>query len=107
MFRTTSWERYVQWACDPSSAKEIRGAMLDVPICEMFDCDRVDNWLQFEDLEQSWLKLSKDMGIALPPLPLKHSSPIKGDFRDAYNHELASLVFTRFAADFERFWVRP
>ncbi len=107
VFRTTSWERYVQWACDPSSAKEIRGAMLDVPICEMFDCDRVDNWLQFEDLEQSWLKLSKDMGIALPPLPLKHSSPIKGDFRDAYNHELASLVFTRFAADFERFGYDP
>ncbi|MFC1849778.1 sulfotransferase family 2 domain-containing protein [candidate division CSSED10-310 bacterium] len=103
IFKSVSWPRYVEWACDPTAVPEISGAMLDMPISEMFDCDRVSYWLKFESLRTSWIKLSTDYDLPLPALGWLNASIRLGNFQEAYNAELASMVAKRFAADFERF----
>jgi hypothetical protein len=103
IFKSISWPRYVEWACDPSAAPEITGAMPDVPISEMFDCDRVSHWLKFESLRTSWAKFSKDCELPLPKLGWLNASIRIGNFQKAYDTALASMVAERFAADFVRF----
>ena len=103
MFKSVSWSRYVEWACNPTAVPEITGAMPDVPISEMFDCDRVNYWLRFESLRTSWLQFSTDCDLPLPALGWLNASVRLGNFQKAYNAELASMVAERFAADFRRF----
>ena len=103
IFKSIPWPRYVKWACDPGSAPEIKGAMLDVPISEMFDCDRVSHWLRFESLRNSWDKFSADCNLPLPKLDWLNASIRLGNFQSAFDAELASMVADRFAADFRRF----
>lgn len=38
IFKSTSWQRYVSWACNPNSVPEIQNALLETPITEMLDC---------------------------------------------------------------------
>jgi hypothetical protein len=103
IFKSVSWPRYVEWACDPSAAPEITGAMLDLPISEMFDCDRITYWLKFESLRSSWIKFVTDCDLPLSKLRWLNASVRLGHFRKAFNARLASMVTDRFAADFERF----
>jgi hypothetical protein len=103
IFKSISWETYVKWACDPKLVPEIQGAMFDIPITEMFDCDRVNFWINFESLNESWSDLSEFLQVDLPPLQHKQRSLNLGGFRDAYDESLAQLVAERFTADFERF----
>ena len=103
IFQSISWETYVKWACDPEVVPEIQGAHLDVPITELFDCDRVDFWINYESLNDSWADLSEFLHIDLPPLQHKQKSRNLGDFKDAYDDNLSRVVAERFAADFERF----
>ncbi len=103
VFRTTSWPRYVEWVCDPDSVPEIQNAMLDIPISEMFDCDRIDYWIRFESLIESWKNFGQEYGFDLPKLEIKQSSPDMGTMQNAYDQEMAAKVANRFAADFERF----
>ncbi len=77
--------------------------MLDLPISEMFDCDRVTYWLKHESLRTSWIKLSTDYDLPLPALVWLNASVRVGHFHKAYDAALASMVAERFAADFERF----
>jgi hypothetical protein len=103
IFRKTSWLKYVEWACDPSSVPEIKGAMLDVPISEMFDCDDVDRWLRFDSLVDTWQEFGEHYKLALPPLGVKQSSRDMGEMQDAYDQKTAEMVAQRFAQDFTRF----
>jgi hypothetical protein len=103
IFKSVSWPRYVEWACDPSATPEISGAKLDLPISEMFDCERVSHWLKFEFLKKSWIQLSTDCDLPLPTLGRLNASTWLGHFQQAYDADLASMVAERFAADFERF----
>ncbi len=103
IFKSISWETYVKWVCDPRSVPEIQGAILDVPITEMFDCDRVDFWIQFESLATHWSDLSGFLEVDLPALQHKQKSSDMGSFKHAYNKELAKVVADRFSSDFERF----
>ena len=103
IFKETSWPRYVQWACDPSSVPEIKKAMFDKPISEMFNCDEIDYWLCFESLEKSWREFGENHGFNLPELKVVRASRKMGHVHEAYNKELASMVASRFEADFIRF----
>jgi hypothetical protein len=103
IFKSVSWPRYVEWACDPSAAPEITGAMLELPISEMFDCDRVTYWLKFESLRTSFIKIASDCDLPLPKLPWLNASVRLGNFQKAFDARLASMVADRFIVDFERF----
>jgi hypothetical protein len=103
IFRSIPWPSYVRWVCDPLTVSEITGAMLDVPISEMFDCTRVSYWLRFESLRTSWQQFAADCNLPLPPLDWLNASIRLEDFRKAYNTGLAVMVAERFAADFKRF----
>ena len=103
IFKTTSWERYVDWVCDPASVPEIKGAMLDLPISEMFDCKMVDFWLRFETLDRSWTELQERFNLDFPPLRHNNASQPIEIFREAFDAVLAEKVACRFSADFDRF----
>jgi len=103
VFRTTPWHRYVKWVCEPGSVPEIQNAMLDVPIIEMFDSGQVAHWLSFESLTESWQELAEGLDLDLPSLQVKQASSFMGDYRDAYDGELAAMIAKRFAQDFELF----
>jgi hypothetical protein len=103
IFKSISWQRYVSWACNPDSAPEISGALLELPITEMLDCELITHWLDFEQLATSWRQLVEDTGLPLPELDWINRSVTMGASREAYDRELASMVAERFAADFIRF----
>ncbi len=103
IFKSVSWPRYVEWVCDPSTVPEITGAMLDIPISEMFDCERVSYWLKFESLMTSWQQFAADCNLPLPSLNWLNASIRLGNYHTAYNSGLAAMVAGRFAADFKRF----
>lgn len=103
IFKTIAWPRYVEWACNPSAVPGIQGANHEMPIAEMFDCRSIDFWLSYEELERSWRELAMQYGLPLPELGSINRSETKYSFNDAYDGELAKLVETRFAADFELF----
>ncbi len=103
IFKSVSWERYVDWVCQPDSVPEIRGATIDIPISEMFDCDAVDSWLCFETLDRSWAELGERLNLALPSLQRRNASRQTMGFQSAFNAAKAQRVATRFSADFDRF----
>ncbi len=103
IFKRVSWERYVDWVCEPSSVPEIQGANRDRPISEMFDCEAVDFWLCFETLDRSWTELGERLNLELPPLQRRNASRQSGSFRSAFDAALADRVADRFSADFDRF----
>lgn len=103
IFKTIRWPRYVEWACCPSAVPEIQGANHEVPITEMFDCRLVDFWLNYEELDRSWRELAMHYALPLPELGNFNRSETTFTFGEAYNDELADLLETRFAGDFELF----
>lgn len=103
IFRSTSWPRYLKWVCEPESVPEITGALLDVPITEMFDCDSVSYWLDFENLHESWQGLAKQYQLNLKTLEIDNASRYLGEFSQAFNEKTATKFAKRFAKDFERF----
>jgi hypothetical protein len=103
IFRSISWTRYVDWVCDPASAPEIGGALMDIPITEMIDVDTVDVWLDFHRLEQSWSALCDHLSIPSRPLAQLNQSIDHGDMANAYSPEMATRVAERFSQDFDYF----
>ncbi|MFT6958603.1 MAG: hypothetical protein ACJAYC_003623 [Halieaceae bacterium] len=107
IFKTTSWARYTEWACDPSVATEFAGAWVDAPILEFVDKDRVDYWLDFHRLESSWARLSEKIAIPLIPLKSLNASPDHGSMQNAYSESAGERVAQRFAKDFDYFGYNP
>ncbi len=103
IFKSISWLQYVDWVCDPSSTPQISGALLDCPIAEMFDLDRVDFWLDFEQLSESWQKLGKKYSLPLTPLVSINASPRYKHAADHLNESVAKRISDRFSQDFEYF----
>jgi len=103
LFHSINWQQYLDWAHDTSSVPEITGANLDIPIAEMFDLKRVDFWLEFERLSESWDDLAKEFNYPLPTLTVQNASPDQGEYFAAYNKENAAKVAERFSEDFEFF----
>lgn len=103
IFKSISWQRYVSWACNPDSVPEITNALIEMPINEMMDCDRVTHWLNFEGLETSWQQLIEDTALPLPDLDWINRSPVMDQYPQAYDSDLANMIAERFAGDFTRF----
>jgi hypothetical protein len=103
VFRQISFQRYLKWVCQPAAVREIKGALIDIPITEMFDCDRVDYWLDFKNLEQSWAGLSRKYQLDLPEIERQNSSVFMGEFSEAFDERTAAWVAKRFEKDFEYF----
>lgn len=103
IFKSITWQRYVMWACSPDSVPEICNALLEMPISEMMDCERVTHWLNFERLAASWQQLADDTNLPLPALDKINQSTTMGGYREAYDRKLANMVAERYASDFMRF----
>ena len=103
IFKMISWPTYVDWVCNPDVVPELQGALQDSPITEMFDVDRIDFWLDFARLDESWLDLSKFLGIALPALPKLNASSMNTTPMAAYTETIARRISERFEKDFEFF----
>ena len=103
VLKTISWRRYVDWACVPDSVPELKGANRDLPISEMFDCDKVDFWLCFETFQKSWDELAEHLEVKLPELKQTNSSNSVEGLQQAYDEALAERVYQRFRKDFVRF----
>ena len=103
VLKTISWKRYVDWACEPKSVPELKKANRDLPISEMFDCNKVDFWLRFETFEKSWDELALHLDVKLPELKRTNSSNSAEGFQQAYDEDIAARVVKRYRADFDRF----
>ncbi|MEO0436654.1 MAG: DUF5672 family protein [Pseudomonadota bacterium] len=102
-FKQLSWVDYVDWACNPNSSICVPNALRDIPIVEMVDPERVDFWLDFHNIEESWAQLSERCSLPTMKLPKINASPDHGPMQQAYSESLAALVIERFRADFEFF----
>ncbi len=98
---------YLSWACGLDVDVEIAGAMRELPIAEMTGTDRVDHWLRYESLEESWAELAERTRIRLPRLRHLNRSTGVGDWSRAYDEERATMLADRYAKDFERFGYDP
>lgn len=107
VFTAISWARYIDWVCDPASAPELAGTLPDVPISEMLDYSRVDFWLDFHNLKESWERLSRYVDIPLEPLAKVNASPDHGQMHIAYTEPMAQRIAERFAEDFKNFGYSP
>jgi len=103
IFHSLTWTAYVDWVCDPSTMPELAKAQRDIPIAEMFDLDRVDFWLDFSRLRESWEDLARGLELSLPHLKILNSSPDHGYLSNAYSPSIARRVSERFAKDFDYF----
>ncbi len=103
ILKIISWPTYLDWVCDPSSVPELKGAIRDIPIAEMFDLQRVDFWLDFNKLNESWIELACKLDLPLPNLQTSNSSPHHGYLSNAYNESIAQRISERFSRDFEFF----
>ena len=103
IFHSLTWTAYVDWVCDPSTLPELAKAQRDIPIAEMFDLDRVDFWLDFSRLRESWEDLARGLELPLPHLKILNSSPDHGYLSNAYSPAIARRVSERFAKDFDYF----
>lgn len=98
-----SFSDYVNWVCEGKLPFEIGPAMIDKPITELLPCDRVDHFLDFENLAEGWNSLGTALDIKLPSLSnINNSSDIYNE-QSEYTPELTGKIVKRFAADFECF----
>lgn len=100
IFKSVAWSRYIDWACDPQSVPEISGAMPEKPISELVDIERVDFWLYFEELEESWHEFTKYSSLPLPKLIQINASPQNASFQSVYTEPMAEKIVDRFSKDF-------
>jgi glycosyltransferase involved in cell wall biosynthesis len=83
------------------------------PISSLISVQRIDYWLNFEDMEQSWRELSQHLNIPLPALDTSAQHTDQPAARSVLNATLAESIQCHFARDFEHFgyannsWLSP
>lgn len=102
-FKQFSFSDYINWVCEGTLPFAIGPAMLDKPITELLACDRVDHFLDFNNLSETWGALANALDIPLPELPNINNSEVKYDTQSVYSPELAKVMVKRFEKDFEYF----
>ncbi|MFK7829431.1 MAG: DUF5672 family protein [Congregibacter sp.] len=107
VFRTLSWNDYIDWVCNPNSTVKVVNALRDVPISEMLDTNRVTLWLDFHRINASWQSALQQLNIPFLPLRTLNVSPNHGPMQAAFNSQSSALVVERFAQDFETFGYSP
>lgn len=103
VFKDVSWAEYVDWVCKPDTASRIKGAILDRPICEMPNIDRVTHWLRFSHLNDDWVALCRELDIPVRELNQLNSSAKFVQGGSGYSEIIADRVYQHFQCDFERF----
>ena len=103
VFKTVSWQEYVDWTIEPATVARIQDAMLERSVCEMTKHCGVSHWLRFENLTEDWHKLSVMLNLPLLELPHVNASPTTADWGSAYDELSAARVYQRFKDDFDTF----
>ena len=107
IFKQIDWPTYARWACAREIDETITGAMKEFPITDMPNTSRVNFWLSYEDLENSWAALGDQLGILLPRLPHLNRSSQDNIWANDFNHDIAEMLADQYAGDFERFGYEP
>ncbi|MEO0368352.1 MAG: sulfotransferase family 2 domain-containing protein [Pseudomonadota bacterium] len=103
IFKETPWVKYIHWALDKNNVPEIQNATPEIAIMEMPRTDKVTHWLSFDNLADDWQAVCKDLNLGDHPLEVVNQSNKMGTLKNAYNSDLAELVYQRFKVDFDAF----
>lgn len=72
-------------------------------LCDKSGRQRVQNVGRFETLQDDFAKICKAIGLNAGPLPHRHGSGQKRDYRTYYSDRTAAVIADRFKRDIEAF----
>jgi glycosyltransferase involved in cell wall biosynthesis len=103
IFTRIDWPSYARWACSLPISEKITGAINETPITRMPNTDKVDFWLRYENLAESWQALGDQMGICLPRLRHINQSTRSNSWSTDFNEQTAKMLADYYTEDFAAF----